>query len=494
MKRLTGVLVVVALMTSACALIRDATGAQTYRARFSRAIQVFPGGDVRVLGVDVGLIQDVQNVPGAVEVTFTVDDPEVKLPQDVQAVIVPASLLGERYIQLFPAYQGGPALEPDATIPIERTGVPSEPDELLRSLQDYLGALDPQTVTSFVENAAAILDGTGQTLNSLIHHAAEVLSTLSAKRDDLAQIIVEFDRLSLALNTRKAKLSRLIHTYNEVVGTVTTNRTALEGSIDGLNEMAVQLGSLLIDHRKPLHQDIRVLTRTGRTVNKNVDTLARTGHWAQRLFRAAENAVDFPRQWLRLNNQGQALEQLIVERLMQRLTALCADLGLPICATPRYWETEAPSLFCFEESCVPEPRKEEGQSTDGTGGSGGAGGGPAEELADAIEQVPTLLDQLLDKAQDIACQNAKDPQACKRRKRILLHCLNSNNARRCLEDKAVLLDCLKSADVQGCLERKTDEETRELVDGLLEDTLGDALDDITGQLPGGVSDIGDLLP
>src|SRR5918911_5661038 len=173
-RKLAALSVVAGLLLSGCGLIGGG-GSHTYSAVFSRAVQLFPASSVRVLGVTVGTISDVQNEGDGVKVTFTVDD-DTKLPADVQAAVVPASLLGERYVQLLPAYSGGPTLQPGANIPESRTAVPAEPDELLRSLQNYLGALNPRTVTKFVENAAGVLQGNGLALNALLHHGAGVIA------------------------------------------------------------------------------------------------------------------------------------------------------------------------------------------------------------------------------------------------------------------------------------------------------------------------------
>jgi virulence factor Mce-like protein len=328
-------------------------GAPTYKAEFSRAVQVFPAVKVRVLGVDIGQVLSVRNATKGVEVTFRVTRTDIELPANVQAAVVPMSLLGERYIQLFPAYQGGPTLKAGSTIPLSRTAVPSEPDELLRSLQDYLGAIDPNTVTGFVENAAKILQGNGEQLNDLIRNAATVMATLSGKRDDLAGLIVELNKLTVALSTRQEAIGRLIQNYGAVTGTLNENRAALEGTITGLNQAAVQLASLLIDHRTALHADIKSLTRTSRTLSRNAETLAETGHWATRLFMAASRAIDYDHDWLRLGNQGQELGALILMRLEERLIDLCQDAGVPSCSTPTYWATKVPQLFCFTSVCLP---------------------------------------------------------------------------------------------------------------------------------------------
>ncbi len=306
MKRPTALLVFITLTLTGCRLGGTIT-APTYKAEFSRAVQVFPAVKVRVLGVDIGRVTSVRNVGGGVEVAFKVTRQDIQLPADVKAAVVPMSLLGERYIQLFPAYDGGPTLKPGSSIPLARTAVPAEPDELLRSLQDYMGAIDPKTVSQFVENAAKILQGNGQQLNDLIHNAAGVMATLSGKRDDLAGLVVELNKLTVALSTRQQAIGRLIENYGAVTGTLDANRAALEGTITGLNQAAIQLASLLIDHRTALHADIKSLTRTTRTLSRNADLLAETGHWATRLFLAASRAVDYQRDWLRLGNQGQEL-------------------------------------------------------------------------------------------------------------------------------------------------------------------------------------------
>src|SRR6266542_3698218 len=109
MKRVT-VLLLVSLVMTGCRFGGSLGTAPTYHAEFIRAVQVFPAVKVRVLGVDVGRVLSVRNAPGSVNVTFEVTRTDIPLPANVQAAVVPMSLLGERYIQLFPAYQGGPIL------------------------------------------------------------------------------------------------------------------------------------------------------------------------------------------------------------------------------------------------------------------------------------------------------------------------------------------------------------------------------------------------
>ena len=362
MMRLKSVALIVvgALLFSACAF-GGSESAPTYKANFRRAIQVFPAVKVRILGVAVGHVIRVKNIGDYVQVEFEITDPDIKIPANVQAAVLPASLLGERSIQLIPSYRGGPVFPHGGTIPISRTAVPAEPDEVLRALQDYLGRLDPKVVTKFVENAAGALEGNGAALNQMIRSAANVFRVLNAKRDELAELFVQLNNLTLALSTRQQAMGELIRSYNAVVGTITANRRALEGTIDGLRDAAVQLASLLNSHHGSLRQSVQNLTRTSRTLGRaeNAFKLALTTKWATHLFGAAGGvgdhaevgaAIDKTHRWLRLQNQGQELGALIVERIRQRLQDLCADAGIGACATSSFWTGEVSSLFTPPES------------------------------------------------------------------------------------------------------------------------------------------------
>jgi len=399
MKRLLALALALSLVASGCAFGNGAPeGSRTLTARFTRAVQIFPGNSVRVLGVTVGRVTDVRNADGAAEVIIRIDDPDVKLPADVHATIVPISLLGERYVQLFPAYEGGAEYASDV-IDLDRTSVPAEQDELLRGLQDYFGAIDPNKVRDFVTNASLILEGNGEGLNRLIDQGSSVIATLAEKRNSLAALIQQLNTLTLTLSTRQTEIADVIRSYNTVTRALNRNRDALEGTINGLSEAATQLASLLTEHRDPLGKDIRTLTKTMRTLSRNAERFARTGKWARRLFSAARRAVDYERDWLRLSNQGRPLFELIMFRLEDRLMGVCLRLGLEQCSNHTYWQKQLPNLFCVAEgSCEPGDAKT-----------------PGEALDEALDELPGEVREEFD-ILDKNCKKAKHPKRCRKKK------------------------------------------------------------------------------
>lgn len=415
----TALLIVVALVASAFT-IADARDDERYMtAYFDRAVQIFPGNTVRVLGVNIGRVTDVEvaDDQSQVAVTFKIEDEDVKLPADVKATLIPVSLLGERYVQLFPAYEGGPTFD-ENDLPIDRTSVPVEQDELLRSLHDYFGELDPERVGKFVANTADILRGNGKELNRLIESGSSVIETLSDKRATLADLIVNFNDVTQTLKGRTTEIATLIDTYNIVLRTLNENRDALEGTITGLTDASAQLASLLVEHRNPLGADIKTLTRTVRTLDRNVERLGRTGHWANRLFEAASKAVDYERDWLRLNNQGDPLVELLEFRLRDRLVGVCMRLEVKECSKPDFWAGEMPSLFCLPGSCP------KGQSKKS----------PGDRLNETLVNLPPKVGGELEKELDTGgvepgddkkqqkkkknCKAAENPKKCRLKKQL----------------------------------------------------------------------------
>lgn len=396
-------LAAVALLASGCQIGGEEP--RDYHAEFSRAVQVFPGVKVKVLGVDVGRVTSVENVEGSVQVNFKIEDPDIKVPADVSATIVPISLLGERYIQLFPAYTGGPTLEAGATIPLAKTTVPAEGDELLQGMQDYLGALDEDTVEEFVTNTADVLEGKGARLNELIANGSSVLNTLSEKREEITNLIVQFNTLTQSLATRQDALGQLINTYNVVGTTVNEVRGSLQGTIAGLNDAASQLASLLIDHRGRLGTELETLTQTTRTLSRNVNSFARTGKWARKLFTAWGGVADYDRGWLRLGNQGKPLTELVLARLQDRLVGLCLRLEAGPCQKQAYWQKQMPELFCVGALDCKKVKKDNENVK------------PERTVEEAIEDLPNEIDDALDNVLKKNCKLAKNPKKCRLKKK-----------------------------------------------------------------------------
>src|SRR3984885_6312522 len=156
-------------------------------AYFPEALALYPGGRVQIMGVKVGAIDSIEPAGDRMKVTFHYDN-TYKVPANATASILNPSLVASRNIQLSPPYTGGPVMDDNATIPIDRTQVPVEYDELRDSLNRILTALgltkeEPKgPFGDIIESAANGFAGKGEQLNKTLNGLSEALSTLNEGR------------------------------------------------------------------------------------------------------------------------------------------------------------------------------------------------------------------------------------------------------------------------------------------------------------------------
>lgn len=125
--------VVVALIVGGLVVFLPRLFENTITAYFPTTTGLYSGDDVRVLGVKVGSVGEIEPGPDFAKVTMSVDK-SVDIPADAKAIIVAPSLVSGRFVQLTPVYAGGPTMQDGADIPVERTAVPVEWDEIKSEL------------------------------------------------------------------------------------------------------------------------------------------------------------------------------------------------------------------------------------------------------------------------------------------------------------------------------------------------------------------------
>jgi phospholipid/cholesterol/gamma-HCH transport system substrate-binding protein len=109
-------------------------------AYFENSNGIYVGDDVRILGVNVGRITEIQPQPERVKISFWYDR-KYKVPADAKAAILSPTLVTARAIQLTPVYTAGPVMPDDAVIPQERTAVPVEWDQVRAQLEKLANTL-----------------------------------------------------------------------------------------------------------------------------------------------------------------------------------------------------------------------------------------------------------------------------------------------------------------------------------------------------------------
>ncbi len=183
---------------------------------FDNSTALFPGDDVRILGVPVGKVDRIEPQPDRVKIWFWFDS-DVKVPADVNAVIMSPQLVTGRAIQLTPAYADGPpTLQNGAEIPQSRTAVPVEWDDVREQLQRVNELLQPtepgggvSTLGEFITTAANNLRGQGPAIRDTIIKLSQTLSALGDHSQDLFGTFKNLSTLVSALEDSAGLLEQL---------------------------------------------------------------------------------------------------------------------------------------------------------------------------------------------------------------------------------------------------------------------------------------------
>jgi virulence factor Mce-like protein len=246
-------------------------GGYTVTADFPSAISLYSDSQVRVLGLPAGHVRSVTVTGDKVRVVMSLNS-DIKLPKNVSATIIPLSFIGERYVQLYPAWkEGQPTLPHGSLLGLDRTSVPVEPDETLAALKHLLDTIDPQATGRLVHNLSLGLDGTGEDLNKAIAGLGTITETLGEKDQQVAAIIDNFDRFTATLATRDQTLGRVLDTFARATDALAQERTAIQSLLASLASLSSNGLDLLKEHGGRLDHDVGVLSETLRLVGVHID-------------------------------------------------------------------------------------------------------------------------------------------------------------------------------------------------------------------------------
>jgi phospholipid/cholesterol/gamma-HCH transport system substrate-binding protein len=288
----TAVLLVGTLVT-AIALVSTPWGARvtkdTYVAYFANANGLYTGDEVRILGVAVGTIEEIEPQPTNTKVTFSVDS-EYPVPADVRAAILSPSLVSARAIQLVPAYDGGPKLAVGASIPQERTAVPVEWDDFRAQLEKLTDSLQPTTpggpspVGEFINTAAANLRGEGDTARETVIKLSQALSALGDHSTDIFSTVRNLQLLVSALSSSSDLLASFNVNLADISAALTNSPNEVANATKGLDAAVSDLRGFIADNKEGVGQSVDRLSSVTTALDDSRTDIKQILHIAPTVF------------------------------------------------------------------------------------------------------------------------------------------------------------------------------------------------------------------
>lgn len=233
--------VLVALAASAAVVYVQYNDDKHATAYFATVKNIYPKDRVRIQGVDVGQIDAITPEPGRVRVDFSYSS-KYSLPADAKAAIVTPTLVATRFLQIAPAYKGGPALPDGGAIALDHTASPLEFDDLkdeLSKVATQLGpnGVDPQgAVNRFLRVSADNSQGRGQQFNDMVRDASAAMQTLADGREDLFGTVRNLQILVTALSGMGDEITQFNSSLADVSGILDDNRSQMAAAIAGIDQ------------------------------------------------------------------------------------------------------------------------------------------------------------------------------------------------------------------------------------------------------------------
>ena len=273
LRRLVVPVVLLALVVVAAFTLFGEEERKTLTASFPRTVSVYEGSDVRVLGVPVGTVDTV--TPSGTEVVVTMSyDPEVQIPADAKAVIIAPSIVGDRFIQLTPAYTGGEVMGSGEVIGVDRTATPLELDDIYDSLDDLNVALGPNganengALTDLLEVTADNFGGQGAKFNQTISDFGDLSATLDDNKEELFSSLTEVQTFVSTLAENDTTVRQFNTSLADVSELLSGERQELVASLDNLGTALGQVKDFVETNQAVLGRDITKLNRVAKVLVK----------------------------------------------------------------------------------------------------------------------------------------------------------------------------------------------------------------------------------
>ncbi|CAN5588256.1 MCE family protein [soil metagenome] len=320
------VLVAVVVVIGGAFVVRQVVfGPKTISALFTSATGIYPGDEVRVSGVKVGTIEAI--VPEGTQTRITLKvDRDVPVPADAKAVIVAQNLVAARYVQLAPAYRdSGPTLGEDAEIPLDRTAIPIEWDEVKEQLMRLATELGPQSgvdgtsVSRFIDTAAYALEGNGDKLRETISQLSGVARILADGSGNIVDIIKNLQTFITALRDSNQQVVSFQNRLATLTSVVDGSRSDLDAALKNLSVAVVDVQRFVAGSRDQTSEQVQRLANVTQNLVDHKMDLQNILHVAPNAFANGYNIYN--------PDAGTAVGQFVLNNFSNPVEFICGAVG-----------------------------------------------------------------------------------------------------------------------------------------------------------------------
>ncbi|MGP3952863.1 MCE family protein [Streptomyces sp. 7N604] len=251
---------------------------EKYSAAFSEAGGLKSGDEVRIAGVKVGKVDDVELDGDHVKVTFRVKG-EPQFGTRSGAAIRVKTILGAKYLSLEP--KGTGQLEPGSEIPINRTVPAYDVVQAFSDLTTTSEKIDHKQVAKAMDTISATFKDSPPEVKASLNGLSRLSRTVASRDKALGDLLKRANGVTGVLSNRSDELVSMMKDSNALFEEIRKRRQVIHTLLVNATTLGVQLSGLVEDNRKQigpalsrLNTVVQMLQRNEKSLNRSIKLMA----------------------------------------------------------------------------------------------------------------------------------------------------------------------------------------------------------------------------
>jgi phospholipid/cholesterol/gamma-HCH transport system substrate-binding protein len=247
-------------------------GGQVYKANFVEAANLQKDREVRIAGVKVGKVLNVELVGDHVVVSFRLKQ-GTQVPRLTRASIKVRSLTGSEYLSLEP--EGTGELDNKVAIPVTRTTAPFEVIPAFQGLANTIEGIDTTQLERALDAISGAFSDTAPNVRGALTGLSRLSRAIAARDDELQQLLGHARSVTGVLAARDQELQQLIVDADAVLQVISARKEIITELLRNTVDLSTQLSGLVQENRAQLAPALKNLRTVIDTLNDNQASLYR---------------------------------------------------------------------------------------------------------------------------------------------------------------------------------------------------------------------------
>ncbi len=247
---LVALTVLIALLATLVIITKVGPGYKRISADFLQAAALLPGNPVTVAGIPVGTVTGLKLNGDHVTVDMRVQN-TIDLGKDSRAVIMITTILGSRYLALYPG--GGGPLE-NNTIDLNHTEVPYDLQQALQDVAVNYGDVNTDNLATAIEVLGKQIEGLPPLIPKAMDNLRKLSTVMADRREQFGSMLTTMDLVTTTLRRQQTSIGSMVRQGNELLGEFVMRRAAFHVMMQSLTDLVDVLDDTIVEDRAELDE------------------------------------------------------------------------------------------------------------------------------------------------------------------------------------------------------------------------------------------------